>query len=194
MTGDHTIYNQKGILTMRFSKVLCILLFVTAGSAQASSAISQLTLDQTLSDAQTAVQTGDYSEAFALYNTAAHWGHKGAQYVLGELYTMGKGVEKDAIAGYAWLELAAEAPDRDFRRAKKSAGKNLSDTQMAQAEALALELSSTYGMEATGVSCKKEMTVGTNIKTVICYHEQTAGGDLIVPDVNSSADRMVMKS
>jgi len=179
---------------MRFTKLVFTLIIFTAGTAHASSAISQHTLDQTLTDAQTAIEEGNYDKAFELYNTAAHWGHKGAQYVLGELYTLGKGVKQNEVTGYAWLEVAAEAPDRDFRRALKAAGKKLSDEQIQQGSDLAQKISSQYGMEATGISCQKEMTVGSNIKTVSCYHEKTAGGDLIVPDINSASDRIVMKS
>ena len=167
---------------IRFTKLIIITVFF-ATTAQATVVISQQTLDQTLLDAQNALEQQDYPQAFMLYRTAAQWGHKGAQYVLGELYLRGKGVERDAVVGYAWLEVAAEAPDREFRKARTAAGKTLSDEQKQQADELAQQLVSTYGLDAAGITCRKEMRLGSNIKEVNCYHVNTTpGGDLIVPD------------
>ena len=167
---------------IRFTRLVIITVFF-ASTAQATVVISQQTLDQTLLDAQIALEKQDYPQAFVLYQTAAQWGHKGAQYVLGELYLRGKGVERDAVVGYAWLEVASEAPDREFRKARTAAGKTLSDEQKQQADELAQKLVSTYGLDAAGITCRKEMRLGSNIKEVNCYHVNTTpGGDLIVPD------------
>ena len=156
---------------------------VFCGSVQATEIISQTTLDQTLIQAQSAIEAQDYDQAFKLYKQAAIWGHKGAQYVLGELYIQGKGVAKDPVTGYAWLEVAAESRDRDFIRARKAAAKNLSEAQKHQADELAQKLASSFGLEAAGVSCRKEARIGSNIKGVNCYHvNTTSNGDLIVPD------------
>ena len=167
---------------MRLRHLIFISLLSLA-SAQASQTIGRNTLDETLLKAQNAIQAQQYEEAFALYQTAAQWGHKGAQYVLGELYSQGKGVAQDPVTGYAWLQVAAESPDRDIRKARTAAGKKLSTEQKAEADALAEKLASSYGSEAAGVVCRKEVRTGTNIKVVNCYHNNTtAGGDLIVPD------------
>ncbi|MEJ8569519.1 tetratricopeptide repeat protein [Elongatibacter sediminis] len=178
---------------MRFPKVRIIhaaffSLSLLSLPLAASEVISQETLDQTLLDARNAIEREEFKAAFALYDQAARWGHKGAQYVLGELYNEGKGVARDPVRGYAWLTVAAEAPDRDFRRALKRAGQALSDAEKAQAERLAREYAGIYGMEAAGVYCKKESRVGSNIKRAHCYHRNTTGnGDLIVPDADTGA-------
>lgn len=173
---------MRSLITRILLRACTCLLFVSAPVA-ADQVISPITLDETLREAQSAVEQRDYDTAFALYDTAARWGHKGAQYVLGELYNEGKGVARDPIRGYAWLTVAAEAPDNAFRRARKRAGKNLSNTQKAEGERLAAELSAAYGMDAAGVICKKETRVGSNIKFANCSHRNvTANGDLIVPD------------
>ena len=167
---------------MRLSHLIFISL-LSVGTAQATQTITRATLQDTLLNAQAAVQAQDYEQAFTLYQTAAEWGHKGAQYVLGNLYLQGKGVAKDPVTGYAWLQVAAESPDREIRKARTAAGKNLTSEQKAQAEALAEKLTLAYGSETSGVVCRKEMRVGSNIKVVNCYHNNTtAGGDLIVPD------------
>jgi len=178
---------KKGTLTMRFRHLIIISL-LSLGTAQASQTISRDTLEATLLKAQNAIKAEDYEQAFGLYQTAAEWGHKGAQYVLGELYAQGKGVARDPVAAYAWLEVAAESPDREIRKARTAAGKTLTPEQKAQAESMAQKLALAFGSEAAGVVCRKEPRVGSNIKVVNCYHNNTtAGGDLIVPDNQEGA-------
>jgi TPR repeat protein len=168
---------------MRIHLAIILTLLTAVSSVQASETISQQTLDNTLIEAQNAIQAKDYATAFELYSTAARWGHKGAQYVIGEMFMQGKGVARDEVMGFAWLDVAAEAPDREFLKARKAAGKALSEAEMREATALAERISSAYGIEAAGVRCNKEMRPGSNIKVVNCYHRNTTvGGDLIVPD------------
>jgi len=156
---------------------------IGCGAAQAAQSISQQTLDQTLLDAQNAIEAQNYTEAFALYQTAAHWGHKGAQYVLGELYLRGKGVDNDPVMAYAWLVVAAEAPDRQFIRARNEAADELTTEQMQEATEVAEQLAASYGIEAAGMVCRREARIGSNVKAVNCYYTRTnANGDLIVPD------------
>jgi len=163
--------------------ILILFLTMTLSPLQADEEISPALLDQTVLDAQQAIEAQDYETAFKMYQKAAQWGHKGSQYVLGELYLRGKGVAKDPVLGAAWLEVAAEAPDRNFRKARTSALKQLSDPQKTKAEQLAQKLAAAYGMEAAGVDCRKEAMLGTNIKTVNCTHQRiTAEGNLVVPD------------
>ena len=167
---------------MRYRHLLLISLLLLAGPLPASQVISPDTLSQTLLDAQAAVERADYEQAFALYQKAARWGHKGAQYVLGELYAEGKGVARDPVSAYAWLAVASEAPDRDFVKARNRIGNELTDTQKVEAERLAGELASVHGMQAVGIACKKESRIGSNIKQVNCYHRNTTpDGGLIVP-------------
>jgi TPR repeat protein len=118
---------------MRIHHLIIAALFIGATSLHAGQVITQDTLDQTLLNAQSSIQEQNYSEAFALYSQAAQWGHKGAQYVLGELYLHGKGVARDPVTGYAWLQVAAEAPDREFIKARNAAGKKLSDSEKQEA-------------------------------------------------------------
>lgn len=165
-----------------WATVLSLTLFLPA-TLQAAETISPETLEETLSAAQTAIQQKDYTQAFQLYSTAARWGHKGSQYVLGELYLQGKGVAKDPVMAYAWLEVASEAPDREFAKARNKAEKSLSDAQKTQAQAMADQLASSYGIDAVGMTCRKEVRVGSNIKVVNCYYMNTLpNGDFIVPD------------
>lgn len=51
----------------------------------------------------------DLGQAARLYRAAAERGHVGAQSMLGYLYAVGEGVERDGPQAYLWLSLAARA-------------------------------------------------------------------------------------
>lgn len=167
---------------MRIRNLIIASTFCFSASLSADQTISQELLDKTLYDAQNAVAAKDFNKAFELYQKAAHWGHNGAQYVLGELYLQGKGTAEDDVTGAAWLDVAAESRNRDFVRARNKALKELTDSEKAAVEELSEKISDAYGIDATGLSCKKESVVGSNIRSVNCYHSTNNGGELIVPE------------
>ena len=167
---------------MQFRTLIICASLLASSSLAAGQTITQTELDQTLSQAQVAMEAGKYDQAFELYNQAAHWGHKGAQYVLGELYLRGEGTQQNEVVGLAWLEVAAESRDREYVRALKNAKKSLSDSEIEKADALADQISDAYGLEAAQVSCKRETRVGTNIRVTNCYHTRVSGDTIIVPE------------
>ena len=54
-----------------------------------------------------AVNRGDYKTAFTLFHSQAAKGDPEAQFELGMLYALGKGVERDYILAWKWTEIAA---------------------------------------------------------------------------------------
>ena len=148
----------------------------------ATDTITQAQLDDTLLKAQQSIEAREYDQAFELYSQAAHWGHKGAQYVLGEMYLRGEGTQQNDVLGLAWLDAAAESRNRDFVRARNKAEDQLNAADIEKAEKVAEQNISAYGIEATGMTCKKEMRVGSNIKVVNCYHKRGKGDTIYVPE------------
>src|SRR5512147_89376 len=61
-----------------------------------------------LRDASMAYDRKDYDQAFALNRRTACGGDKTSQAILGRMYVLGQGAQRDDIAGYAWIKLAAE--------------------------------------------------------------------------------------
>ena len=91
---------------LRFLKYLLpgyLLLYGLAGIANADS----------LSEAQRAHRTGNYSEAAKLYRLAAESGNADARYALGSMYTYGEGVTADYQKAEKWYRLAAEKGHRE---------------------------------------------------------------------------------
>ncbi|MEE9598604.1 MAG: hypothetical protein V3V96_17660, partial [Acidiferrobacterales bacterium] len=59
--------------------------------------------------------TKDANKAFQWYLRAAVFDHSGAQYNLGLMCLKGEGVSQDALAGFSWIELAADNGDKGAR-------------------------------------------------------------------------------
>lgn len=59
----------------------------------------------------------DFGKAHALYCSAARQGHAPAAFRLGWLYWTGLGVRPDAVRGFTWMAVAAQAGEPDARRA-----------------------------------------------------------------------------
>ena len=101
--------NSTIIITGQISRFLIyvlpgyLLLYGLAGIANADS----------LSEAQRAHRTGNYSEAAKLYRLAAESGNADARYALGSMYTYGEGVIADYQKAEKWYRLAAEKGHRE---------------------------------------------------------------------------------
>ena len=74
------------------------------------------------------------------YRKAAEQGYALAQSSLGVMYGYGQGVTKNLMAAYAWYTIAAANGYTDAATWKANAAKQLTPAQLAQAEALAKEL------------------------------------------------------
>ena len=100
--------------------------------------------------AQDAVQRKDFGHALAMYEKAAYWGNKIAQYDVGMLYLHGAdGVPADAVRGTAWLGIAAQTHVAYVDRALAAAYAGLDAGQRAAAGALWKQLRADYDDKVT---------------------------------------------
>ncbi len=81
----------------------------------------------------------------AMLKTAAGWGNKSAQYLLGVSYYRGAGLPMDRAQGLAWLELAAERKDPTYIAALQEAMREATPDEQAKASTLWQSMVSTYG-------------------------------------------------
>jgi len=63
---------------------------------------------ETLSEAQTAFDLGDYEKAVSLWQSAALTGNSNAQVLMGLAYANGWGVDRDMLSAEMWYHIAAE--------------------------------------------------------------------------------------
>jgi hypothetical protein len=82
----------------------------------------------------TAVRNRDYKHALDMYQIAASWAHKAAEYNLGVMYAKGEGVGVDLPRAMAWMTLAAERNDKRYVQARDVIASNLDKAGMNQAE------------------------------------------------------------
>jgi hypothetical protein len=92
-----------------------------------------------------AVHAGDYTHAIDMYQVAASWGYKDAQYNLGVIYAKGEqGVPADLPRAMAWMALAAERNDKRYVEARELVYSLLNKEQWDQANVIWRDLKLTY--------------------------------------------------
>jgi hypothetical protein len=80
-------------------------------------------------------EKGDYERAYFIYRQElVPLGDKYAQYMVGYMNIVGKGVPRDYIAGSAWYRLAAERGDESFAKARDEVWERFNDEQRTQSD------------------------------------------------------------
>jgi hypothetical protein len=96
-----------------------------------------------------AVRKKDYDLAVQMYQVAASWAYKTAEYNLGVMYLHGEGVPMDRPRAMAWMALAAERNDDKYVDARERVYAELTPAEFAQASVIWRELKQKYGDAAT---------------------------------------------
>jgi hypothetical protein len=87
----------------------------------------------------------EYAFAIQMYQAAASWAYKPAEYNLGVMYARGQGIAADLPRGMAWMALAAERNEPQYVEAREAVYAEMSKEQFDQANAIWRELKKTYG-------------------------------------------------
>jgi hypothetical protein len=90
-------------------------------------------------------QAGHYAAAMAEFTKAARYADKLSQLCIGLMYLNGQGVQKDPVAAFAWVAIAAERQYPQFVATRDRIWATLHTSQREQAKALAAQLSGEYG-------------------------------------------------
>jgi len=93
---------------MRFLKLVVIFAFVGSLSTASLVALPGQAIADSLSDAKSAYDSGNYSVAFRLLSPLAEQGDVEAQIKLGLMYAQGYGVPKNCDKALKWYRRAAE--------------------------------------------------------------------------------------
>ena len=91
-----------------------------------------------------AFRANDFDHAVKMYETAASWGYKNAQYNLGVMYARGQGVPVDLPRAMAWMALAAERNEKQYVEGRELVYASLDKAQWDQANAIWRELKKEY--------------------------------------------------
>jgi TPR repeat protein len=120
-----------------------------------------------LFDSKTAYQSKRYDEAFPLMKKAACTGDKESQWMLGHMYLLGQGVERDDLVGYSWLKVAAEFQSSEYRATVKKIEDSIDSKQLPAAKAEAQKYIDDYGLRATHMSCNRSASQHGHIMDLI---------------------------
>jgi TPR repeat protein len=101
----------------------------------------------------------DNSKAALWYGKAAKLGQGSAMFYLGTLYSDGRGVRRDMVEAYKWLDLAAIYAGSEDERKRAAASRDslgrsraMSADRVAEAKAQSVEWQRTFGPRATSVA------------------------------------------
>lgn len=91
-----------------------------------------------------AFEKGQYDFAIEMYQVAASYAYKPAQFNLAVIYAQGQGVAADLPRALAWAALAAERNDKHYVAARNAISAALAPEQVDEAEQLLKELMPKY--------------------------------------------------
>jgi len=94
-----------------------------------------------------AFRKNDFTFAIQMYEVAAAWAFKPAEYNLAIMYARGQGIPADLPRGMAWMALAAERNEKRYVDAREVIYAELTKEQFEQANGIWRELKKTYGDE-----------------------------------------------
>jgi TPR repeat protein len=122
-----------------------------------------------LFNSKTAYQGKRYDEAFPLMQKAACAGDKESQWMLGHMYLLGEGVARDDFTGYAWIKVAAEFNNAEYRSTVERIEKAIGPKQLPAVQAEARTYIDNYGLRATNMSCNRAASQhGHIMDRIIC--------------------------
>ena len=89
----------------------------------------------------------DFAFAIQMYEVAAAWAFKPAEYNLAIMYARGQGIPVDLPRGMAWMALASERNDKRYVDAREAIYAEMTPEQFEQANVIWRGLKKTYGDE-----------------------------------------------
>ena len=133
-----------------------------------------------LYDSKTAYEAKRYDEAFPLMQKAACAGDKESQWMLGHMYLLGQGVPRDDFTGYAWVKVAAEFNQHEYRATVETIEKAIGPKQLPAVQAEARKFIDAYGLRAMNMSCNRAASQhGHIMDRIICTPKDDGQFDML---------------
>jgi hypothetical protein len=131
-----------------------------------------------------AFRKNDFTFAIQMYEVAAAWAFKPAEYNLAIMYSRGQGVPVDLPRGMAWMALAAERNEKRYVEAREAVYAEMTPEQFEQANGIWRELKKTYGDE---VALRRAKARWAQVKSSMTGSRVGSVGNLSVgtPNPNS---------
>jgi len=138
-----------------------------------------------------AYRKNDFAFAIQMYEVAAAWAFKPAEYNLAIMYARGQGVAADLPRGMAWMALAAERNDKRYVEAREAIYAEMTPEQFEQANVIWRGLKKTYGDE---VALRRAKARWAQVKSSMTgSHVGSVGNLTVAVPSGSSADPSYQK-
>jgi hypothetical protein len=124
-----------------------------------------------------AVLKKEYAFAIQMYQAAASWAYKPAEYNLGVMYSRGQGVPVDLPRALAWMALAAERNERHYVDAREAIYAEMTKEQFDQANAIWRDLKLHY---ADAVALRRAKARWAEVRSRVTGSHVGAVGNLVV--------------
>jgi hypothetical protein len=126
----------------------------------------------------------DFAFAIQMYEVAAAWAFKPAEYNLAIMYARGQGIPADLPRGMAWMALAAERNDKRYVDAREAIYAEMTQEQFDQANVIWRGLKKTYGDE---VALRRAKARWAQVKSNMTGSRVGSVGNLTVAVPNASS-------
>ncbi|HET7062811.1 MAG TPA: sel1 repeat family protein [Rudaea sp.] len=126
----------------------------------------------------------DFAFAIQMYEVAAAWAYKPAEYNLAIMYARGQGIPVDLPRGLAWMALAAERDDKRYVDAREAIYAEMTKEQFEQANEIWRGLKKTYGDE---VALRRAKARWAQVKASMTGSRVGSVGNLTVAVPNASS-------
>lgn len=108
---------------------------------------------------------GDYKGAMENFKVGAYYSDKASQMAIGLMYFNGEGVPKDAVAAYAWTDLATERDYAGYAAIRDGIKARLTPEQLVAAQALRARLAENYADAAAKPRLASQLRLGLSEMT-----------------------------
>lgn len=129
-----------------------------------------------LGDAFKYYQSSNYELALPALEIMAKHGDKRAQYIIGTMYLNGQGTQQDLTKSYAWLKVANEQRNKQWKKPLLMLDEKLSDKNLQILREHANTYIDKYGVKAQRLICRKVKTLGSKKSTHQCKKSEVKKG------------------
>jgi TPR repeat protein len=129
-----------------------------------------------LKDAFVHYQTSNYELALPALEEMAKHGEKRAQYIVGTMYLNAQGTEQDLEKSYAWLKVANEQKNNQWKKPLLLLDEKLSEDHLKLMRQEGDTYIAKYGVKAQHLVCRKAKTLGSKKRSHICSKSEIKKG------------------
>lgn len=121
-------------------------------------------------------QSSNYEQALPALEAMAKHGEKRAQYIVATMYLNGQGTKQDLTKSYAWLKVANEQKNNQWKKPLLMLDQKLSAEHLVDLRQEADVYIDMYGVKAQHLICRKVKTLGSKKRSHLCKKSEVKKG------------------